>query len=188
MFNFLTKCSIFELNEEFDNSSECIIKGGINMEENVLFKNVDDLISYLYHRFPEQTPLSPLKLQKMLYFLFAYYGAAMVDTDMSSTLPKYLFMENFEAWKYGPVIKEVYQKNKEGYYSNIQSFDSSEINDELLSFIDEMFVQINEISDFSLVQRSHLDKAWKEKFDKEDDYHGNQMSKDQIIEEYSVNG
>lgn len=163
-------------------------EGGTVMEDNVLFPKVDNLISYLYHKFPDKKPLSPLKLQKVLYFLFAYYGAAMVDTDMDATFPKYLFNENFEAWKYGPVIRDVYRKNREGSYENIEEFDTSDIDEELLDFIDEMFVQIEEISDFSLVQRSHLDNAWKDKFDKEESYHDNEMDKDQIIEEYSVNG
>lgn len=45
-----------------------------------------------------------LKLQKMLYFIYAIY---YYKTN------KKLFIENFEAWKYGPVIRELYEFFKE---------------------------------------------------------------------------
>src|SRR5690625_2390440 len=37
-----------------------------------VFESVDNLVEYLFSRFGK---LSPLKLQKGLYFLYAYYGA-----------------------------------------------------------------------------------------------------------------
>jgi len=43
--------------------------------------------------------LTNLKLQKLLYILYAKY---YVDTDGS------LFPDRFEAWQYGPVLTEVY--------------------------------------------------------------------------------
>jgi len=45
-------------------------------------------------------PVSPLKLQKLLYFLYAYYYSVNEQP---------LFAANFEKWKYGPVVSEVYQ-------------------------------------------------------------------------------
>lgn len=49
-------------------------------------------------------PVTPLKLQKLLYFTHAEYlcrfGEPLVD-------------ENFEAWTYGPVIPTVYEQFKE---------------------------------------------------------------------------
>ena len=41
-----------------------------------------------------------IKLQKMLYISFGFYGAMQNDS--------YLFDEKIEAWQYGPVIPEVY--------------------------------------------------------------------------------
>ena len=46
-------------------------------------------------------PVSNLKLQKMLYFLDMTY---LVNTG------KRLIDEDFEAWQYGPVIKDVYER------------------------------------------------------------------------------
>lgn len=66
--------------------------------------------------------ISPLRLQKTLYFLFAYYGASYgqlskskeykVTQNESLNLPEYLFDAQFEAWQYGPVIRDVYVSNK----------------------------------------------------------------------------
>lgn len=47
----------------------------------------------------DQIALSPMKLQKILYFLYKEYYK---EFDQA------LFAERFEAWIYGPVISEVY--------------------------------------------------------------------------------
>lgn len=46
-------------------------------------------------------PITNLKLQKILYFL---------DMTYLVNVKKRLINENFEAWQYGPVVKEVYDK------------------------------------------------------------------------------
>ncbi len=66
--------------------------------------------------------MTPLRLQKTLYFIFAFYGATLGQLNSenegdskfegSSDYPKYLFKENFEAWQYGPVLRSIYQANK----------------------------------------------------------------------------
>ena len=48
----------------------------------------------------EKTPMTHLKLQKMLYILYARY-LAVADSA--------LFAERFEAWEYGPVLSGLYQ-------------------------------------------------------------------------------
>lgn len=47
----------------------------------------------------ENVDMSPMKLQKMLFFIYTEYYA-MTHTP--------LFSERFEPWKYGPVISDVY--------------------------------------------------------------------------------
>ncbi|MGP1561628.1 MAG: Panacea domain-containing protein [Helicobacteraceae bacterium] len=46
-------------------------------------------------------PVSNLQLQKILYFLNLFFCKKYGD---------FLIDDNFEAWKYGPVISEVYQE------------------------------------------------------------------------------
>lgn len=64
-----------------------------------------DIAKYLICKFnSEENIITQLKLQKLLYFIEAYY-MAFYD--------KYaLYIEDFYAWTYGPVIKEVYDKYK----------------------------------------------------------------------------
>lgn len=96
--------------------------------------------------------VSPLKLQKSLYFMYAYYGALY---------GKELFQAEFEAWDYGSVIREVYLKNKEGIY-DLNDFDETSIEQEQQEYIKDMFRQIDTVSDFSLVGRNHIDEVWQE--------------------------
>lgn len=51
--------------------------------------------------FKEKNPVTPMKLQKLLYFIYRDY---LQKTKES------LFSERFEAWKYGPVLSSVYSK------------------------------------------------------------------------------
>lgn len=156
-------------------------------ESNYLF-HVDTLASYLYSL---KNNISPLKLQKSLYFLFAYHGAVYTqETDEgvfegTSQAPKYLFNGQFEAWQYGPVIRSVYNNDKRGVYSDPQSIEravedvSKEV--EVKKFIDELFSQIDSVSDFKLVDRSHQDDSWKEAYCQGQ---STLMDNEQIIQEY----
>lgn len=154
--------------------------------ETVVFDDVHTIAKYL---FSLKDNLSPLKLQKSLYFLFAYHGALYSkDTEEgvfegSMETPKYLFNADFDAWKYGPVIREVYFANRDGEYNNTDEIQEAvseiEKHPEIKKFIDELFGQIDSVSDFSLVDRSHEDNAWKEAYK-----HQALMNKDNIIAEY----
>jgi uncharacterized phage-associated protein len=151
--------------------------------------SVNTMAKYLYSL---NKNLSPLKLQKSLYFLFAYYGALYSKQNEegvfegSLNTPKYLFDADFEAWKYGPVIRDVYFGNKDGVYNSDDegiklAVDEVSENIEIKKFIDEMFEQINSVSDFGLVDRSHEDKVWQNAYKTE----GKIMNHDEIIEEYT---
>lgn len=53
--------------------------------------------------FDENIPVSPMKLQKLLYFIYRDY---LKETN------SVLFAEDFQAWKYGPVLESVYDEFK----------------------------------------------------------------------------
>ena len=55
--------------------------------------------SILARAFTENIDITPMKLQKMIYFVYRGY---LKETKMP------LFNERFEVWKYGPVIPSVY--------------------------------------------------------------------------------
>lgn len=156
-----------------------------------LFKSVNELVSYLYHKHSSFKNLSHLKLQKTLYFLFAFYGGNVglvtdediEKSDLSNSFPKYLFPERFEAWKYGPVIRDVYDNYKNGMCIEIPYQDNN-VGEEILDFVNDLFLQIVSISEFSLVQRSRMDKEWRRKYDKKSPYRSEAMDRDKIIAEY----
>ncbi|MDW4319777.1 hypothetical protein AST07_01320 [Staphylococcus saprophyticus] len=168
------------------------------LEKSYFFNEIDDLIKYLFAKYGK---LSPLKLQKGLYFLFAYYGgtygnSGKFEAEIDYKLPEFLFPAQFLAWDYGPVIEEVYYKNKnEDYDCHVNSpstlseineayFNENNTNHEVKLFIDELFDEVISTSDFSLVDRSHEDKAWKNAYGKGRNI---EMPINEIVEEYLTN-
>ena len=61
--------------------------------------------------------LTNLKLQKLLYYIQAWF--------LVKNQGQPLFKENIEAWQYGPVVREIYDKYK--------CFGRNPINDEALT-------------------------------------------------------
>lgn len=56
--------------------------------------------TFLYHAFNENIKITPMKLQKLMYFFFREYA--------KQTGGEQLFSDSFETWKYGPVLTSVY--------------------------------------------------------------------------------
>ena len=90
--------------------------------KSVVFEDKDFLVQFLYKLFEKP---SRIKIQKTLYLLYAFYGATYGNLNLNEdeenefvgqNYPKYLFDANFEAWRYGPVEKEVYANDKKGLY------------------------------------------------------------------------
>lgn len=158
------------------------------------FDNIDYLVAYLYTKVEN---LSPVKLQKTLYFLYAYYSAMYgkqienEEREQDYDLPPYLFQAYFEAWRFGPVIRSIHliQKENETYYHNLaktmdfNTFFENKGKDglEVKMFIDDLFKIVNKSSDFSLIDKCLDDKVWQEVIKQGC---GTIMPKDEIIEEY----
>lgn len=153
---------------------------------------VKELAAYIQKKYCEekQSEISPIKLQKSLYFLFAYWGG-FVQKSMTfpnaveenfSQFNKYLFDEDIEAWVYGPVVPAVYKENDINKFYNKDIFKGKE---KLKSFIDDLLKELFEAGDFSLVSASHDDTSWKSKFDYNEKFHNNKMNKEEIIKEYA---
>lgn len=78
-------------------------------------------------RYRHDTPISNLQLQKILYFLQVIHA---------SETGELLFADQFEAWPYGPVIRDVYVKFSDcGGFPIKREFDT-EINDSIRPFLD----------------------------------------------------
>ena len=100
----------------------------------------------------EDIEITPLKLQKLIYFLFAEYLRRTDDT---------LFTERFETWTLGPVVPSVYAEFSSYGKKPIETFASdSQGNSYIVTEIGVFKQCIDKIwcqyKDFSGEQLSHL--------------------------------
>ena len=148
-----------------------------------------------YEKNINKRTLSPIKLQKTLYFLFAYWGQYILKNKENlnsvevnySEYNEYLFDDDIEAWTYGPVIPNVFHAEKNGLldvkdYYNIDGYLEEDIVKK--EFIDYLLPQLFDISDFGLVDLSHQDRCWKEHYDEKEERHNQIIPKEEIVSEY----
>lgn len=159
----------------------------------IVFANIFSLVKLVKSK--SKREMTPLRLQKTLYFIYAFYGATlgMLSKDNreekvfegSSDYPKYLFGERFEAWQYGPVLRCVYMANKHNPDLMLEADDwlpTDEKDKAIVDLIEQVIKQTDELGDFTLVERSHEDSEWKDAY--EDGQR--EMDPDKIIEEYKL--
>ncbi len=151
------------------------------------FQDVNQLIAYLYSK---EKNIPPLKLQKALYFLYCYYIKFYINnTELEYNFPKELFKADFEALNYGSLIRKVYEERKLGEERfqklaeefKVEKYFQGE-RKEIQLFIDDLFKQIIQTSDFMLVDRNHQDKCWEKAFKSG---RGTIIDKREIEKEYS---
>ena len=142
--------------------------------------------------------ISPIKLQKSLYFLFAYWGQFIKNNKENqdsvevnySNYSEYLFDDKIEAWTYGPVVPDVFIAEKQGHLDMLDSFDIDffEKNEESRvkkEFIDDLLRQVFEADDFGLVRLSHQDQCWIRNYVETDEKHNREIPKEEILDEYT---
>ena len=124
-------------------------------------------------------PISNLQLQKMLYY---------IQYEFLTNFNKPLFEEDFEAWKFGPVIPVVYYE-----YSHMGAFKIgadykdydkilSEMSEDEVKKLDAIIDEKRDINAWKLVDSTHKSgKAWDIAF-KDGDGIGDVISKEQIRE------
>ena len=117
--------------------------------------------SILKRAFNEGVPVSPMKLQKLMYFVYKRY---LKETGYA------LFDEDFEAWQWGPVLRSVYHSFKEYGADAIDEYASDGrknamlISDDDVQFYDALNYVWKKYSGFSgwyLSQLTHKENtAW----------------------------
>lgn len=157
--------------------------------------NKMDLAKYiiLKHMSEFETDISPIKLHKSLYFLYAYWGSKielskikaddviseMVEMDFSD-YDEQLFDADFEAWAYGPVDRDIYLWCKENHIDTSLKY-SLNVEKEILDYIDDLLIRIFNSSDFGLVDLCQEDNCWKSVYNSS---FKNKINSQLIIEEY----
>lgn len=161
-------------------------------ERSYFFDSITDLITHLKTLNPD---IGPIRLQKTLYFLYAFYGATYGSlknaegiSEINNTYPSRLFSGSFEAWQYGPVMRDVYFKNKDGDYEGLEDQTKEKYSEprekDIINFIDGLVNDLEDMSDFALVDRTHQDKAWKSKFNENHPYESKTIDNDELVSEY----
>lgn len=159
-----------------------------------LFKDITELAQHLLSL---NKDLTPLRLQKSLYFLFAFYGASYGQLYVSSeepeenvfegtdeeSYPKYLFPDKFEAWKFGPVNRDLYKKFKNKELIPKKWNPKTEREENINVLFQQVLEEVDSMGDFELVDRTHDDRAWKDARTEMGD-RPKEMDQEKIIEDY----
>jgi uncharacterized phage-associated protein len=98
-----------------------------------------------------------LKLQKLLYYSQA------VHLVLHNKAP--LFPEEIEAWDYGPVVPEVYQKYKTHGFDTIPiSNEPSRLLPEEVKSVDMVIASLGEMSGPELINQTHRESPWQDAY------------------------
>lgn len=98
--------------------------------------------------------ITHLKLQKILYYAQAHYMAVY---------NKPLFNDEIQAWQYGPVTPNVYNRFKNEKSTNLyanEDFDFDSFSDEDNQFLIEIWEHYGQFSANKLVDMTHQETPW----------------------------
>lgn len=98
------------------------------------YYNIEDVINWFLSR----SSMSPKKLQKLLYYAYAW--TLTLGNESADSLSNRLFKERFEAWVHGPVVPKVYQTFKPFGFTNIPI-----VEDNLVVFDEEVEDVLNQV-------------------------------------------
>ena len=109
----------------------------------------------------KKKPITNLKLQKVLYYV------QMQSLQQEGCA---LFAEDFQAWRHGPVIPEVYEFFRKYVSGNIDYQDKAvmenriEFSDKEEKVIEEIVDLTLSITAWELVEKTHQTKPWKDTY------------------------
>lgn len=160
---------------------------------------LEDLVIFLNERYREDVGLSEnigiLRLYLSIYFLYAYYGSTYGRLPVSIEgvsennihYPKYLVDVEFQSGSYGVTVEKARYVLENKVIQNDRSFNKNNLmveNDgikhDLFLYLTELTKSINDVSEFSLVERIHEDSVWLTAFHNDRDV----INNEDLIDEY----
>lgn len=140
-------------------------------------RKIESVANYIISKSVEITPLA---LQKLLYFSQSFYRVFM---------GKFLFGEDCEAWVYGPVYRDIYFKYKDHGYNpideNLEKFNCFDLTENELEVIDEVNSSFGCYSGKVLEKMTHIETPWKEsRSGLEENEPSEKLIKKTLIEDY----
>ncbi|MDA8228515.1 type II toxin-antitoxin system antitoxin SocA domain-containing protein [Desulfosporosinus lacus] len=138
---------------------------------------IDSVVKYFIINCVEITPLA---LQKLLYFAQGFYKAFNYE---------YLFANDCEAWVHGPVFRNVYDKYKNRGYNpiedNVSEYDDFEISETEKEILDSIIVNFGCFSGKILEKMTHIETPWRiTRRGLAEDEGSNRIIKKELISEY----
>lgn len=120
------------------------------------------VVDWFERKYGPESDLTPLKLQKLLYYCQAHYLAWAGEP---------LFNEEVRAWDHGPVVPDVYHEYRTefGKGSNIIDHAASgsvaAISPRTAEFLDEVLQVRGQYSAWRLRELSHEEAPWKDVYE-----------------------
>lgn len=119
--------------------------------------NVLDIAKYVvYKSYLSGNPVDQLKLQKLLYYIQAEFLVMYSEK---------CFNEKILAWRFGPVVEEVYNKYRK--YSSMDLYpvsnytiENSGIEALHIELIDNVIERYSNLSSWGMVQKTHKEEPW----------------------------
>lgn len=110
---------------------------------------------YLIHRYEQESgsPMDEMKLHKLLYF---------TQRESFVLLGKAMFPDQFEAWKYGPVMRCLRKAHWESKVQSVLSEDS-----EYIPVLEDTLKRYSSMDSWTLGNISHGETCWQKAKDKE---------------------
>lgn len=122
---------------------------------NVTYSALDIANFYIGYAKEKKRPVTPMKLQKLLYYAQGWF--------LALTGGSALFSEDFYAWDYGPVCTEVYREfNKNGanpIEKDLKSAKKIE-NHQIESFLQTIWDKYGRFTASQLSTMTHLESPW----------------------------
>ncbi|MET3657827.1 Panacea domain-containing protein [Sporosarcina psychrophila] len=128
--------------------------------------NVSDVVNYLAYlrdrdeKNGEYNSLSNLKLQKLLYYCqgghYRWDNEQLIDDAQ------------FQAWRYGPVIPEVYRQfSKYGQNDIPNDIGEFRLSNNEAETIEAVWDQFKSLHAYSLVNSTHEEAPWRDNYDED---------------------
>ena len=113
---------------------------------------IDSVVKYILK---EAADITPLALQKLLYYTQSFYKVFYDE---------FLFEEDCEAWIHGPVYRDIYYKYKKYGYDPIENnnidFKEIELNKPEKEILDSVINNFGRYSGKVLEEMTHKEKPW----------------------------
>jgi uncharacterized phage-associated protein len=120
--------------------------------------DVISAVNYIIKIYGYELSITPLKLQKLLYYSQAYHLVLLEA--------KKLFDNVIQAWDYGPVVPEIYHKYS-SQPTTVLTLDASvdiDLKQESIEIVDEVINAYGQFSATRLIELTHREAPWKEAY------------------------